>query len=519
MRRFWFAAVVLSFLLSACATPFVAACRRVATDPQKEFKYTERQAAVACDRAQFYADPHLVIYQKDKDRWELNPHGLLTSDLEKMMSDQAKSLDDLLSYKNRRDADWIDWFTGFRRGLEKEEAVILEILRRLKYVKAYNEFRDAVGDLPVSMQPEASNYFFPAGRKFYSMRVLYPVKRITDLPFTAEYLETAKRDGKLRLVDTFEVASSQEFAKKIPDLYDPNAFNWEKQVRGWAVKSYKVMVDNDKPADNITHFIEVYRKKRDASGYEDKPAVQGFMAAGGTKVTIFVVDYDREGTQGYGSPDEVVRIFTDITTGKDIFADSMLRTKLLESLYESPQYNPKDKPERKKPKDRVIYAAIVKMGEASLDVWEKGSWSVPFEYKTLSQNLELEYKKPKTPEEKRLEEKEKLKRIKFFIREFKQDGRKSVIEYWIPKEEYSGQNIASSFAGTDVFTIRRRGGTEERAEIQHFAAHPKFIDYWYGGKWFRIADEDGDGVFEKKREIADPSNSDSSSSAARYYGI
>lgn len=502
-------------LLTACVNPFIVSCRNEGTNPEAEFKYTARQTAVACDRAQLYADEQLFTYNKEKKIWELNPNGLLTSDLEKVMQDQVKSLDVLLSYKNQENADWIDWFPGFRTGLEREEQIALEILRRLNFVKAYNEFTDAVGELPEKLKPKEIPYFFPNGRKFYSMRLLYPQmgRRLDAIPFTAEYLEVARREGTLRLVDEFEVVSKQEFAKKVPDLQDPNEFTWKKQARGWVVKSYKMVSDNEKPNDNTVHYIEIFRRN-DAGNTEGLPAVRGFIASGGTKVSVFVIDYDREGERGYGTPDEVAKTFADLTTGNEVYDNTILREKLLTALYESPQANRKENPERRKPKTKEIYTAIVKMGDVQVDAWEKCSESctVPFDYKTLTQNAELMLVPPKTPAEKQIEERDKLRQIGAFIREFKQDGKVVVREYWIPKKQYANRDIVHPAAAlVDTYKLRRKGGQEELAGVDYFAERIKTIDYSYGGKWFRIVDEDGDGNFEKKKVIAIPAGAVTSS--------
>ncbi len=514
-RRFVLSLAIFVLAFSACAKPFVIACRDVAQDQNGDFKYTARQAAVACDRAQFYADDNLFTVDKEKKSVVLNMNGLLAANLEKVLQDEAKSLDALLSYQDPKNSDFIDWARGFRQGLEKEEQIILEILRRLNYVKSYNDFTDAVGELPEPMRSKEFTHFFPNGRKYYSMRLLYPRadKRLENISFTAEYLEAAKRDGTLKLIDSFEVASSREFAKKISNLHDANDFSWDKQERGWVIKSYKVIPDKDSPVDNIVHYIEIYRKNKDLSGIESLPAVRGYMAAGGSKVTVFVVDYDREGVQGFGSPDEVVKIFSDIITGSDIYGDSMLKDKLLISLYESPQNNTKDKPDRRKQKDRQVYTSIVKIGDASVDVWEQGTFSIPFDYKTLSQNLELMYAPPKTPEEKRLVEREKLKQIMLFVREFKNSAKVTVREYWAPKKVYGERNIADSTAYADTIKVRKKNGLEESGEIAYFAERVKAIDYSFGGKCSRIVDKDGDGVFEQKRAIACPAGMNDASPA------
>src|SRR3989338_4171160 len=217
---------LLVFILGGCVTPFYVACLKAASDPNGKFKYTEDKARVACSSKEVisYAYTHLLVRDKEKNTWELNPNGVLTEHVEGVLRDQVRSLNSLLSYQDREGADFIDFFKGFREGLGKEEAIALELLRRLNYVKTYNEFTDLVGELSPDLRPKELAYFFPVGRKFYSMRVLYPRKSLKNISFTAEYLEVAKRDGNLKLVDTFDVAGVQEFAKKIPDLYDPNDF-------------------------------------------------------------------------------------------------------------------------------------------------------------------------------------------------------------------------------------------------------------------------------------------------------
>lgn len=498
------------FLLSACAKPFVVACREAARDPLGSFRWTEAQARVGCARAQLYASPHLTVFNKEKGVWSLNPNGLPTEQFEKVMENQAKSLNSLLSYKDKAAAEFIDQFAGFRKGLEREEAKVLWILQQLYWVRTYNKFTDLVGELPPAMRSRAISYFFPAGRKFLSMRIYYPPRSLQDIPFTAEYLEIAKKGGVLRQVDEFKIEGSQQFAKKIPNLYDPNDFNWDAQSRGWNIVSYKVLFGNEKPTDNTVHYIEGFRKS-ESGAYETQPALRGFLAAGGKRVTVFVLDYDKEGKSGYGSSDEVIQTFVDITTGSDLFAAEYLRGQLLDSLYEEPRNNRENKPERRRPRDPEIYAEIVKMGEIKIDVWENGDWNVPFEYKQLPSSIDIAFDMPKSAEEKRLAEKENLKRIKMLKREYKESSESVVVELWKPKLEYAEWDVRRAEATPDgVITILRKGRALETAEIEHFADQafgkkmPRIIMYRFGGKWYQIVDEDGDGIFEKRRIVASP---------------
>lgn len=513
-KRAIFGAVILAFLLAGCAKPFFVACREVAGDEKGEFKYSEPQVGVACERAQFYVKNSPVEKDEETKKWKLNPSKLPASEVKKVFKDQAGSLDAFLTYENREDADWIDWFKGFREGLEKQEKIVLEILRRLNYVDSFNEFTDAVGDLPAEMRSESSNYFFSEGRKSYSLRHLYSEKPIEDIPFTAEYVEVAMREGKFKLVDTFRLNTYQEFSKKIPDLYDPNEFRWESQERGWLVNAYKILSDKEKPIGKSVHYIEVFRI--DGTEIEDLPAVRGFLPSGGSGVSVFVVDYDQKGHSGYGSPDKVIKSFTEAKDAQSIFTDNYFRSELLEKIYENPEDNNRDRPQRRKPKPRPIYTEIVRMGDVKIDVWQEGEWSVPFDHKTLSREAKVKFKKPENPEEERLEEREKLKKIRYLKNVVKRDGQVVVIEYWVPKEDYSRRNIVETLEFGETLRVRRKNGPEETGEVGYFGKRVKVVDYTFGGKWFRIADEDGDGVFEKKREISSPVSTAEPAPSADY---
>src|SRR3989338_2642087 len=100
--------------------------------------------------------------------------------------------------------------------------------------------------------------------------------------------------------------------------------------------------------------------------------------------------------------------------------------------------------------------------------------------------------------------------------EFKDSNQTAVIEYWVPKAEYMNRDIVDSFALSNTLRIRRRGLVAEEADVMRFGRYIKNIDYRYGGKWFRLEDEDGDGVFEKRRMIADPTSGESSVNWGNY---
>lgn len=502
----------LPIFLSACATPFFQSCRDLARNPENEWKYSEqqRQIGVACDHAMRIK---AAKFDKEKGIWIFNPDFISVEDMEKVLKDKVDSYNDLLSFRDRELADAVDWFK-MRPGLLREEKITRWLLRRINYVSTFNEFTDLVGEIPKDMLGSEAEYLMPYGRKVYSLRMISPSAK-QKIPFVAEYLETAKKNNTLVKVDSFFVSDSQTYAKKVESLYDPNEFIWDKQYRGWQVDSYKVISDKERPNDNIVQHIEVFRTKENNKA-ESLPAMRGFLAAGGQNVSIFLMDYDKEGEQGFGDPDAVKRIFSSITTGRDLFTGS--DRDLLYALYDN-QNNNLDKPERRRPPEKPVYLEIVPMDKKiDLAVWEEGNWTVPFDYSNFSKNLGIEFTPPKDPAEARIEEKEKLKRILAFVQEFSQYGKKVVIELWIPKKEYAERNIASA-QSNDIFRIRRKGGEEKSGDVEFFAQYKKIINYNFGGKWFQIVDEKGNGTFNKKREIADPIAAPSKNDSGGAFGF
>ena len=551
--------VALALVVTACINPYVVTCENQAKDPEKgEWKYTEKQAITACDYSHLLVNSELAKFDEETKTWEINYGAISIADVASVLEDQAASLDTYLSYQNRAFSDFIDAHRrkngkSLRAGLEEEENIIQERLRRLAIAQVFSDFAEKVGK-PSQKEDGADaektplGYFFPDGLKKFSMRLFYehPEVRLGDLPFTASYLDQAKQNGTLVLVERLERSGMQVYARQVPSLTDANNLTWEDQKRGWVILGYKIVRPGEVPVDKTVHYIEVYRKKPDLSGEESLPAVRGFLPNGGDTVSVFLIDYDRErkgGTHdvGYGSPDEVWQTFGTIKSAAEIESDNIYRGKLLEPLYELPKGTlrvDRTRPERRAPKDLPIYLAIKRMGEVSLDIWEKGSWSVPFPYqneKGLTRSLRID-EEPFEPDPKLEKEELKkffkdgkpLKQIKFLVRETSRNSDKIVVEYWLPKAEYAKRNIVemSAFSG---ISLLRNGEFKREGAFDLFAGTLVQVDYKFGGRWFRIVDEadaDGkegrDGVFEKKREIPESqtrANADSASKSTSLYSV
>jgi hypothetical protein len=498
------------FILNGCVKPSVIACRETATLPTDKggkFGWTEEQAMAAC------ADVDRTLagkFDETKGTWTIDYTKIVSvEEVLKHIQDQLGSIDVLLSYKDEETARDIDFWKGFRQGLERQEKRLRWVEQRLSYVVNYNAFVDKVGE----SDGEIAKKLMPYGRKAYSLRLLYPIYDIKQLKFTADYVESAKKDGSLKLINTFPIVETEEFAEKIPDRDDPNKFIWKSHYRGWLIKAYKVMPGKEQPMTSNADYIEIFKAKfnkteggKEFVGYDEQFVVAGFKSRGKDMVNLFVIDYNLDVIQGF-CPDKVFETFVDVIFGNEIYINDDVRKEVMEVLYEPPIAEEKEY--RKKPPEKSLYVEIARMGEVTVSAWEEGEFSVPFSYSAVGPgkfdlSSEIVWGKLKTPEEIRVEEEEGLKKIEFFKLSYKKEGNVKVIEYYVPRSDYGQQDVKEGFAFVDTFRIRRKGQPEMSADIKFFADKIKAVDYEYGGRWYRILDKDGDGKFEKRRKIADP---------------
>src|SRR3989344_5800759 len=114
----------------------------------------------------------------------------------------------------------------------------------------------------------------------------------------------------------------------------------------------------------------------------------------------------------------------------------------------------------------------------------------------------MDFMPPKTQAEKDTE-KEGLKKIAIIKQEFKKSG-DTVIAFWLPKDNYLERNVSYYLSLSDTIILRKRGGVQENGEAAYFGKRVKALVYSFGGRWFMLMDEDGDGVFEKRKTIPTP---------------
>ena len=499
----WAAVLALSSVIAACATPFHNACLDPATNPVDEWKYTKVKSLIACSDAALAADGAPVKMGKNGGR-VFNPSALKVVDVRKVIEDQLAGIDKTLRYTNPDLLREVESLRNFRSELEREEGVIAEKNRLISFADALGTFVQKVGPLPDDvMDATATKYFFPNGTfEQYSIRLFYkhPDHALDGIPLVAKYLESAKAEQKLQLVETFEYVGTQELGKKIPRLRDSNEYDWKADSRGLVIKGYKIIQPGVKPDDNSIHYLEIYFKRPGTNLVESLPAARGFLPQNGSNVSFFLVSFRHEGEYGYGTPDVVLETSVPIRTAKDVFTNETLRAKFFDE--ELPAYFVKNRPERTKPPESPFYAKVVPIREKiQSENWQIGKWTVAVDYKKLPQDLVVQFAPPSAPV---ADPENDPKQIMYFKREFKREGRRVVVEYWIPKDEFAAGNIMRTNTWGKEFEVGRKDQPTMKGEVGYFAKRIKHIDYLLGDQWHRVVDEDGDGVFEKKRTIGEP---------------
>lgn len=512
---------VLLFILcfgSGCTKSFVMACREMAVEEGGGFQYTQDQAKAACaDANRFLAG----TFDKDKGFWSMDYTRVIsTEEVLTYVQDQLKSIDILLSYDYPENARDIDFWKGFRRGFERKEKELRWVEQRLLYVVNYNQFVDKVGE----KDGETVKKLMPYGRKAYSLRLIYPLNEIKELKFTADYVESAKKDGALVLVNEFPIVEQKKFSEKIIDKDDPNKFSWRSHHRGWLIRAYKILPQKEQPVKANIDYLEIYKAKfspgaddgKKFESFEEQFAVSGFKAGDKEGVNIFVIDYDWEAIKGF-SPDKVLETYVNIIFGNEIYTIESLKREVLEVLYNPPIAEQKEY--RKKPPEKPLFVEVAKMGEVTVELWETSAegFAVPFLYSSqgpgkLDVSFEISWRKPMNGKDEQVESEHGLKQIEVFKQIFKKGSVVKVVEYYTPKDEYAKRSIKEGMALYNIIRIRRKDKPQEEADIRYFADKLRTIDYEYGGRWYRILDKDGDGKFEKRQKIADSQNKNGNNS-------
>lgn len=507
----------LALVLSGCAITAQQAC----TDELKQRypNYTELERlslfygakGVGCVQEWF-----LALEKKDKD----DP-GTLRVDYQKIKLDkllvveekQAADLEEILS-TNPKNTTWYKLLeeTGKRPYFEAAERALKFRISRLKLKLNYDEFRKLLGEADNSLEAEKK-------RKGYDVRIFLPeFDPAKDTPFSAKYVEDAKRDGKLRFVGKTTVSDYELLGKKTSDPeypFDSQRFIWKEKAEGLEITAFKVIA-NSHPRDNQLHYLEAtritYSFEKDgniiATERESKPVLRVFTSASDS-LDIVVLDKDREGELGFGLPDVVIKLAGNIVSGKDLYINHQ---PLLAQLFE----------EKVKDKRKLLAPAppqkfeVVQAG-TKVDPWDKSphprGWDIPYDYRSGKKDnykAEVVLKPKKKGDDSQTREIDFIAKIYHSASNEWQPVKGEVVEYYLPQAPYNEKNVLEAkvdWSNKKKLIIEREGLPSVTAIVTpgnnlFTGERPVAIDFSDGETRYRIVDRDKSGVYMYRKEIS-----------------
>jgi hypothetical protein len=261
--------LVLSLLilsLAACTPPY----RQTFLDAGKEKGWTEKQTLAAFS----YADRIFWGHDMGEGRYVILYGKVPTSKVETQLQEALKDFDQALDPTNEENRQYLDAF-NLRKDFEHDEKVTEVIYSRVHASRLYNDFQEDLGEVE-SSGPEAEM------RKGYNLRKIFLAKNLaSSFPFTSEEVEGAKKDGKLKQVETAEYSFHKQYDHKDIDPNHPadtSEFIWKPRTLSLSLVCYKI-IDEDKPSDNKGSYIEGYRVVN--GNKESKPALKIFFPSNG----------------------------------------------------------------------------------------------------------------------------------------------------------------------------------------------------------------------------------------------
>ena len=479
-------------------------------------EFLEKAKAEGWNEAQQYAAYHYSLrsYLMEKDATS-GEYSILFQRLPKEQVEQRfgkflSDFNDILDPKNEENARFIEFF-GMRKDLEHKERVYKAIYDRLRVARLADKFEELNGT--------SSYYGADAWRvKGYNIKQIYGDDFANS--FKNQMIETARRDGRLEKIEHIIWFADQTLAEKQlnpNNPTDPNDFIWLPRRRGVELTNYKILNKGEKPFDNNGNYIEGVRLELVVNGNsvsikrESKPALRIFMERDGKG--IMIMDKDAEGKDvGFGLPDLVETIQVSS-------ADNLIRSSsnILERLFEEKQSH-----KRVFPKYPPIQLQIAQVSDQSY--WENSAdaagWKVPLEYKSKQEdnyNVKLKVEREKLADG----SVGKYMTIKYLVKEWTSGNnrwvasRGNVVEYYKMRTPFDAKVVNAQVMTTDdtkKISIVLQNGKEEKGLIAPGANNVFIVDkpytviYTDGQKRYMLVDEDGDGKYEKRKEIAVPKN-------------
>lgn len=419
----------------------------------------------------------------------------------------VQDLSDLLDYPQDDETARYMSLAG-RAHFEQEERRFKAILARVRVSELHDKFEQLLGLKSwYSGHRDEFGYDHSLGYDGSVFTVTDPKAKFA---FTSKTIEEAKTRGLLKPVETYTVEHFREFDHKDPDPSAPadkNKFVWRSKRYGLKVTRYKVVPEGETPKDNYGDYLEAYRVNDDGK-QESLPALRAFLdGRGGTAVAV--IDVDQEGKDtGFGLPDIVTQVSDSGLLGDEMFT-ALFQDKENFKRIEPPKANPAN-------------VEIARVGK-EVDVWEASKdprgWEVPFPYKAEptkdNYNVRLEFKKKKN--ELKAEDRLHGVEIDYVLKEYTNGGQYTavngrVVEYFRTRPPYNQPILAAKVVYNDnpkKLEFVYPDGREETGFVtpltsRFIADKPEQVAFTLGEKRWLLRDEDGDGKYEKRKQVSPP---------------
>lgn len=415
-----------------------------------------------------------------------------------------KNIGEVLGYEYPDTVKWVDAFE-LREYFERQERIYLTRRDRVRTAQLNQEFQEIMGTKSSWGHRDEFGYDHSKG---YDPKILLLPSPLETYTFDSAIINDAKAKGILEEIERYTVNHKRTLDRKEQDpLYpdDPNQFIWRARQYALEIVKYKLRVEGEKPQDNLGNYVEGYRIRDDGTK-ESRPCLRAFLDGRGS-YAVAVLDDDIENRDvGFGLPD-----FVERTSEGDIMSSN-----LIARLFpEDPRWK------RVRPYEPPIRVEIARVGQ-EVELWEKAQdpkgWMVPISYKLASDednyNVRLKLKLPKNHQENH--GKHKLFEIEYFVKEWTDGSQYNpsagrVWEYFKPKAPFN-EKLArlETVASEDTKKVRFVfvDGREDTGYVtpvpnRFIGEKPEAIAFTLGERRWLIKDEDGDGIYEKKKQISD----------------
>ncbi len=352
--------------------------------------------------------------------------------------------------------------------------------RQLKRIKTYLEFMDAMGYS--SYDSELENMM-----KQYDITVLF-----SDPAFDAKLALKCKEVDNAKVK---HVLRKREFADMFyyevpnPEFPYKDRLNQTRKIEiseGFVIYGY----DFNDPKDDVLDYVECFRKRKDGK-YESLPAMKIYKSMRSRNPDVVVIDTDREGERGFGTPDKVIKLAYPISDAAQLSNKKSLLMQMFPNNLKLDRIVPVVAM-------RDVEIAPVGSLEQKLWVYSAKGYEVYGDYKNEKENnYTLGYTHDPESIQTMIGEDPKKPKRWYFSKNF--DSNNEAIEYYQLKPEYrkSEINIKDiSILGEGpkdyVISITYKDGSVDQGTPELFMCkEPVIVGFNYGKYRDIIRDADG----------------------------